>query len=127
MKNLYPTLVSEKWTKTVNFYEDYFGFVPVVEQEGYALLQQKDNADMRIAVFDVTHKCVSNRVQPSQGIILSLAVDDVERLYNDLFMEGLEMYKDLGHDVHDRRHFVVYDPNGVLVNVSEPFEMELAA
>lgn len=127
MKNLYPTLVSDKFVETINFYEDFFGFAPLVEQEGYALLQQKDNADMRLAVFDVNHKCVSDRVQPVQGVILSLAVDNVEHLYNELFMEGLEMYKDLGQDVNDRRHFVVYDPNGVLINVSEPLEMVLAA
>jgi hypothetical protein len=34
-------------------------------------------------------------------------------------MEGLELYKEFGTDINGSRHFVVYDPNGILVNVTE--------
>lgn len=119
MNTFYPTLVSDQFVNTVNFYEDHFDFMPDVEKDGYALLRHKYNSDNYIAVFDSTHDCVVDRVQPVQGLILSIAVENVSQVYDTLYMEGLSMYKDVGEDVHGRQHFVVYDPNGILVNVYE--------
>jgi catechol 2,3-dioxygenase-like lactoylglutathione lyase family enzyme len=126
MNSIYPTLVSNKFVETINFYEDFFGFVPVNEQDGYALLQHSDNHSIKIAIFDVDHACVHDRIKPVQGLIIALSVPNVEEAYQSLYMEGLDVYKDLSQDVHDRRHFVVYDPNGVLINVVEPFSQEMA-
>jgi uncharacterized glyoxalase superfamily protein PhnB len=119
MARFYPTLVSEQIVDTINFYEDYFGFVPTFEKEGYALLQDPKEPDTCIAVFDAHHDCVSRLEQSVQGVIITMAVDDIEAAYDNLYMEGLEMYKHMGVDVHGDRHFVVYDPNGILVNVIE--------
>lgn len=119
MTHLYPTLVTGKPVNTINFYEDYFGFVPTVEQDGYALLQSQDDPDSRIAVFDVAHECVAPLEQSVQGVILTIGVENIENAYDTLYMEGLEIYKDLGTDVNGARHFVVYDPNRILVNVVE--------
>ena len=74
---------------------------------------------LAIAVFDAHHDCVSRLEQSVQGVIITMAVDDIEAAYDNLYMEGLEIYKHMGVDVHGDRHFVVYDPNGILVNVIE--------
>jgi uncharacterized glyoxalase superfamily protein PhnB len=123
MTNFHPTIVSGKYVPTINFYEDYFGFVATVEQEGFTLLQKANKPGDRIAVFDAAHECVAERVNPVQGLILNMPVDDVRKIYDLLYMEGLDIYKDLGTDIHGRQHFVVYDPNGVLVNVHEAVEV----
>lgn len=124
--SIYSTLVSDKLVQTVNFYEDHFGFIPVIEKDGYVMLQSKDNV---IAVFDAHHECVYERIKPVQGLILNIQLKNVEEIYNRLYMEGLEIYKELGQDINGKKHFVVYDPNGVLVNIHEPIdirELELA-
>lgn len=126
MGRFHTTLISSKLIETVNFYEDHFGFVPVVEKEGYYLLQKHDDADLMIAVFDADHPCV-NTVSPVQGMILNLTAEDVTTLYDYIYMEGLEIYKALGHDIHGQKHFVVFDPNGVLINVFEPARELVAA
>lgn len=123
MGRFHATLISGKMVETVNFYEDFFGFVPVIEQERYVLLQQKDDPSLRIAVFDSAHPCIDT-LNPSQGVILNLYSSGVRALYDELYMEGLEMYKEFGTDVHGVSHFVVIDPNGVLVNVCEPIEIK---
>ena len=120
MTSLYPTLVSDRLVNTVNFYEDFFGFVPVIEKEGYVLLQKND---MFLAIFDAAHKCVGRLTETVQGLILSMPVQDVKAAYENLYMEGLEMYKEYGVDMHGKNHFVVYDPNGVLINVHEPLDI----
>lgn len=119
MASFYPTLVTDKFVDTINFYEDFFGFAPSTEEEGYALLEGADDSDHCIAVFDRAHKCIAQLEQSVQGVILTFAVDNIEEVYNRLYLEGLEFYKEFGQDVHGDRHFVIYDPNGVLVNVKE--------
>lgn len=123
MTDFHPTIVSDKYVPTINFYEDYFGFVPTIEKDGFTLLQKHDNPHQRIAVFDASHECVEGRVMPVQGLILNVAAENLKSAYDTLYMEGLELYKDLGTDIHGRKHFVVYDPNGVLVNVHEAVEV----
>jgi uncharacterized glyoxalase superfamily protein PhnB len=120
MGSYYPTLVSNEFVKTVNFYEDHFGFVPEEEQEGYALLQKPNSSGDRLAIFDTAHECVRGRVSPAQGVVLNIPVEDADEAFDELYMEGLPFYETLGQDVHGKRHFVVCDPNGVLINVHEP-------
>ena len=57
MTDFHPTIVSDKYVPTINFYEDFFGFVATVEKEGFTLLQDISNASNRIAIFDTTHEC----------------------------------------------------------------------
>ncbi len=120
MTSLYATLVTRDFVSTVNFYEDFFGFAPSVEQEHYAFLESPDNAGNAIAVFDSRHPCVEGHLPPVQGLILNIASHDVGAMYDYLYMEGIEVFKEPGIDVHGRKHFVIHDPNGVLVNVYEP-------
>jgi uncharacterized glyoxalase superfamily protein PhnB len=124
MTGFHATLISDKMVETVNFYEDFFNFAPVIEQERYVLMFKKDDPSLRIAVFDSAHPCVYT-VAPAQGVILNLWSHDVKALYDELYMEGLEMYKEFGTDVHGNSHFVVIDPNGVLINVCEPVEIKI--
>ncbi len=123
MAHLYPTLVSDKLVSTVNFYEDFFGFVPAIEKEGYVFLQSADKPDMCLAIFDAAHKCVGRLKETVQGLILSMPSKDVSAAYDRLYMEGVEMFKELGQDINGLKHFVVRDPNGVLINVHEPMEI----
>lgn len=123
MTAFHPTIVSDKYVPTINFYEDYFGFVATVEKDGFTLLQKANNPGIRIAIFDASHECVAERVNPVQGLILNIPVEDVRSKYDTLYMEGLELYKELGVDIHGRKHFVVCDPSGVLVNVHDAVEV----
>lgn len=122
MPHFHPTIISDKLVPTVNFYEDYFDFVPAVEKDGYTLLHKDGQHCERIEIFDASHKCVTGQ-QSVQGLILNIAVEDVRSKFEALYMEGLDMFKEFGTDIHGRNHFVVYDPNGVLVNVHEAVEV----
>lgn len=119
MGRFHTTLISDKLIATVNFYEDFFGFVVIIEKDGYALLQKQDDPDLCIAVFETTHPCVKD-LPLVKGLILNLNHADVKKAHDHLYMEGLEFYKDLGKDIHGHNHFVVVDPNGILINVCEP-------
>lgn len=121
MSGLYTTIVSNCLISTVNFYEDHFGFVPVIEKDGYVLLQHDDSPSVRIAIFDKAHDCVNDLSEPVKGVIVNVMVPDVKAKYDDLYMEGLDIHKEYGTDINGYEHFVVYDPNGIWVNVHAPF------
>lgn len=123
MAYFHPTLVSEKLVETVNFYEDFFGFVPSIEKDGYTLLQNRIDPNICIAVFDKNHKCAKD-LEKVQGLIINVPVKNLKVVYDDLYMEGLAIYKDLSEDIHGNKHFVVSDPNGVLVNILQPHKSE---
>lgn len=112
------TLVSDRWIDTVNFYEDFFGFVPVVEKDGYVQLQKGDDAGMCLSVFSADHKCVKD-VPSVQGVILNFSVSDAKSAFDHFYMEGLDFFKEYGTDINGQNHFVVKDPNGVLINIKE--------
>lgn len=122
MAPFYPTLVSDHLVTTVNFYEDHFDFVPAFETDKYVLLQKKGDPEVCIAVFDSSHVCVAEYGHSVQGLIVNIVQENVQSKYDDLYMEGVEIFKDLGKDIHGAEHFVVYDPNGILVNVHAPLQ-----
>ncbi len=121
MGEFYTTIVSDRMVTTINFYEDNFGFVPAIEKEGYALLRHKENKSACIAVFDTAHDCVRDLTNAAQGIIVNIVVNDVKKKYDSLYMEGLDICKEYGEDINGVEHFVVYDPNRIMVNVHAPF------
>jgi hypothetical protein len=58
-----------------------------------------------------------------QGLIVNIIETDVKSKYDDLYMEGLDIYKEFGTDINGKDHFIVYDPNGIMVNVHAPLAL----
>ncbi|MFA5592721.1 MAG: VOC family protein [Micavibrio sp.] len=117
MSLLYTSLVAADFIETVNFYEDYFGFAPVVEQESYVFMQDPENPVNAIAIFAQDHPCLKGRMMPSNGVILNIASHDIAGMYDHLYHEGVDVFKEPGTDIEGRKHFVISDPNGILVNI----------
>src|SRR5690606_41529644 len=54
------------------------------------------------------------------GALLSFEVEDVDAEYARLKEAGLPMLLDLRDEPFGQRHFIVADPNGVLIDVIKP-------
>ena len=121
MKNFasYPVIRTTKFAQTVAFYEDLFGFVPFHETEGYARLHHKDAPHVMMTIIDTQHEFVSAVVnQNAMGQMFSVVISDFDEVFDNLYMEGLEILReptDIGNGV---KHFMIADPyNGVTINV----------
>lgn len=124
MVSSYPTIVSDRLVSTVNFYEDYFDFVPTIEQDGYVLLKKGTRPDACIAVYDPASKaCKHATVLSGKGVIVNIVEEDVKAKFDALYMEGIEIAQDLAEDINGNEHFIVYDPNGIMVNVHAPMTL----
>ena len=49
----YPMLCVENVADTVNFYEDYFDFMAVYEDDAFVRLQLNDNASVLLTIVEV--------------------------------------------------------------------------
>jgi len=121
----YPIVCSEKFNKTVAFYEDHFGFVPEFEMRGYSVLRRKDRDDVYLAVMDYNHDALPEAYKrPVQGMLLSYPVSDVDEFYDYAYHEGLTLLSEPKEMPCGRKHFFVEDPNGILIDVAKNIDIE---
>lgn len=129
MGQFHTTIITSRLVETVNFFEDFFDFVPVCEEQGYFLLQKDADPKIMVAVADAK-QVASLGIEPTKGLILNIPVVDVLPVYEILYMEGIDIVRGVAPSVDGGRNFMVRDPNGVLIclydAVHEPCEMEYA-
>jgi uncharacterized glyoxalase superfamily protein PhnB len=51
------------------------------------------------------------------GVVVTIHVDDVDEAYERAQTLGAEIATELRDEAHGQRHFIVVDPNGLLLNV----------
>ncbi len=116
----YPIICAENFAQTVNFYEDHFNYVSVLEVKGFAILKREGYKDMHLSIIDKNHEQIPEAYRKrAQGMILSMPVNDVDKAYEELYWEGLEMLGEPAEAVCGRMHFMVEDPNGILIDVTK--------
>ena len=116
----YPIICTNKLRETINFYEDHFGFRAFYEAEHYAYLKHDEHENMHIGIASVSHPDLPETFkQPVSGMILSLFTEDIQKVYDELYMEGIELASEIKDESCGRRHFTVIDPNGVIISVSQ--------
>jgi uncharacterized glyoxalase superfamily protein PhnB len=52
-----------------------------------------------------------------QGMYLTIEVDDVDKVYNDLKNKGVEIKIDIRDEPWGDRHFAIQDPNGIGIDI----------
>jgi len=51
------------------------------------------------------------------GVVLTIHVDDVDGAYGRVQKMGAEIAEEIRNEEYGQRHFLVVDPNGLLLNV----------
>lgn len=127
-KSFYPIIIAKNIVETINFYEDHFGFIPELEMDCFAVLRHEKYKDMRLGIIKEGHSGLpdTHKKVTTQGLLLNFPVKRVNDVYKDMYMEGLDILGKPAIASCGRRHFMVSDPNGVLIDVMEevdPFTM----
>ena len=52
-----------------------------------------------------------------QGMYLTIEVDDVDKIYNDLKKKGVVIEIDIRNEPWGDRHFAIQDPNGIGIDL----------
>lgn len=130
--SFYPVILTEQVALSSAFYSTYFGFEKVYEADWYVSLRLTNGkASYELALLDASHPTIPPVYQKSvQGLILNFEVDDVDSEYKRLIQDGkLPLQLDIRDEEFGQRHFIISDPNGVLLDIIQiipPSETESA-
>lgn len=117
----YPVILTADVTATAAFYVAHFGLRPLFEADWYVHLQSATDQRINLGIGAGDHPTVppSRRGQVS-GLLLNFEVDDVDGEYERLTAAGLKVLLPICSEDFGQRHFIVEDPNGVMVDVIKP-------
>ncbi|MFI9553398.1 VOC family protein [Nonomuraea endophytica] len=116
VSSFYPVIGSSRLAESRDFYVRLFGFEITFEADWYVSLRRGSH---ELALLDYDHPTVPAAYRkPAQGVLLNVEVDDVDAEWERLVVtEGLKPELEIRTEDFGQRHFIVADPNGVLVDV----------
>ena len=120
-------IVTSKLAETKEFYTKTLNFGVTFENEFYLLLHTP-NHEAEISFLLPNHPSQQPIFQQpfqNQGIYLTVEVDDVDSIYQELKKKNVEIKIDIRNEPWGDRHFAIQDPNGIgidIVKYSPPTE-----
>ncbi|MGR6922803.1 VOC family protein [[Actinomadura] parvosata] len=119
LSSFYPVICTAKVAESTDFYVRLFGFEVTFEADWYVSLRR---GPYELALLDHAHPTLPAAYRrPVTGLLLNFEVDDVDAEWGRLVAgEGLVPELALRDEDFGQRHFIVADPNGVLIDVITP-------
>ncbi len=118
MKSLFPDICSQNLVESREFYVSLLGFKVIFEIDWYIQLQSPDLEPIQIAFVDQNHLSVPLGHQKTpQGVVVTIELDDVDLVYQKAINLGFQPVVELCNEEWGQRHFMLEDPNGLLVDV----------
>lgn len=122
LTSFYPVICTSRLRESHEFYVRHFGFAATFEADWYVGLRRDGSPPCELALLDHTHPTLPAAYRrPAQGLLLNVEVTDVDAEWERLVVRGgLRPELALRSEEFGQRHFIVADPNGVLVDVITP-------
>lgn len=112
-------IVTAKLKETKHFYTNVLGFGVSFENEFY-LLMHSPGKQAEISFLLPHHPSQQALFQQpftGTGMYLTIEVDDVDQLYNDIKKKGIPIKIELRNEPWGDRHFAIQDPNGIGIDI----------
>ncbi|MGN9838120.1 VOC family protein [Nonomuraea sp. H19] len=119
LSSFYSVICTAKVDESKDFYVRLFGFEVTFEADWYVSLRR---GTYELALLDHAHPTLPEAYRrPVAGLLLNFEVADVDAEWRRLVAgEGLSPELALRDEDFGQRHFIVSDPNGVLIDVITP-------
>jgi catechol 2,3-dioxygenase-like lactoylglutathione lyase family enzyme len=117
----YPVIMTADVAGTAAFYRDNFRFQVIFENDWYVHLQSAEDPRANIGIVRWDHETIPEvgRREVS-GLLINFEVEDVDAEYRRIEALGLPILLPLRSEAFGQRHFILSDPNGVLIDVITP-------
>jgi len=115
-----PNLASEAFVASRDFYGAMFDLVVSVElDDWYLQLKSESDTMLNIGFVKPDHELFAGRTASpgAYGFVLTIHVDDVDEAYQRAKSLGAEIAAEIRNEDYGQRHFLVVDPNGLVLNV----------
>ena len=112
-------IITEKLQESKQFYSDILGFGVSFENDFYLLMHTPDQA-FELSFLLPNHPSQKPLFQPpfeGKGIYLTIEVEDVDSLYEQVKAKGADIQIELRDEPWGDRHFAIQDPNGVGIDL----------
>lgn len=118
----YPVLMTDRVADTARYYEQHFRFTRLFDSDWYVHLQSLEDASVNLAILDGDHATIPEAARGGRaaGVLLNFEVEDASLEYQRVLDQGLDVQLALRDEAFGQRHFIVKDPNGVLIDVIQP-------
>ncbi|WP_041734907.1 VOC family protein [Dyadobacter fermentans] len=112
-------IVTYKIAETKAFYTEKLGFGVTFENEFYLLLHTPGGgSEISFLLPDhPSQQPLFHKAFQGQGMYLTIEVDDVDKLYNEVKGKGVEIKIDIRDEPWGDRHFAIVDPNGIGIDL----------
>lgn len=126
LTSFYPVICTSKIQESRDFYTGLLNFEPTFEADWYVSLRRHGALPYELALLDYSHPTLPEAYRtPARGLLLNFEVEDVDAEWERLVIrEGLRPEMELRSEDFGQRHFIVADPNGVLIDVITPIAPE---
>jgi predicted enzyme related to lactoylglutathione lyase len=114
---------SDSFQQTRAFYADMFDLVVSVElDDWYLQLMAPGRPSVNLGFLKPGHEFFAGRAAPPgrYPLVLTIHVDDVDEACARARRLGAEIVAEIRDEDYGQRHFLVLDPNGVVLNVMSP-------
>jgi len=112
-------IITTKLVESKEFYTNILGFGVTFENEFYILLHTP-NKESEISFLLPNHPSQDPFLQKpflGQGMYLTIEVDNVDKIYNELKKKGVEIKIEIRDEPWGDRHFAIEDPNGIVIDI----------
>jgi catechol 2,3-dioxygenase-like lactoylglutathione lyase family enzyme len=122
LTSFYPVICTSRLAESRDFYTRLLGFETTFEADWYVSLRRPGEPSYELALLDHDHPTLPEAYRaPVRGLLLNFEVSDVDAQWHRLVIEeGLPAELALRSEDFGQRHFIVADPNGVLIDVITP-------
>ena len=112
-------ITTEKIAESKEFYTQILNFGVTFENEFYLLLHTPVK-DANLAFLLPNHPSqqpLFHAPFDGKGMFLTIEVDDVDKIYNEIKKMGAEIKIDIRDEPWGDRHFAIQDPNGIGIDI----------
>jgi uncharacterized glyoxalase superfamily protein PhnB len=112
-------IITEKLQETKKFYTEVLNFGVSFENEFYLLLHTP-NQSAEISFLQPNHptqKTIFQSEFNGKGVYLTIEVENVDEVYNQLKEKGVQMEIEIRNEPWGDRHFAIKDPNGIGIDI----------
>jgi len=112
-------ILTSKLAESKKFYSKVLNFRVTFENEFYLLMHTPNNqAEFSFLLPDhPTQHPFFHKAFQGEGMYLTIEVDDVDSLYEQIKEKGIDIKVELRTEPWGDRHFAIQDPNGIGIDI----------
>lgn len=125
INSLYPVITTDKLEISKDFYKTLLNLDVTFDSDWYISMRTLQEPLFELALLDYKHPSLPKAFQqPTRGVLINIEVENVDTVYDRFRSLGIEMVLDIRSEEWGQRHFIVQDPNGLLIDVIQNIEAE---